>query len=222
MSSFRRAFTLIELLVVIAIIAILAAILFPVFARAKEAAKGVSCMSNQRNLALAHRMYMGDYDDRVVLPAYQNGPDLFFWHDLVNPYSKNKDIWFCPSSQIARKNSDGSLTTHFGYNAFYLTALKTDFSNIFALSPVNEGTLESPAETLLFTDSKASVKPSFCGDDGKYMLPPSLAAAQCWGVPNPVHNGGTNVLWFDSHASKKQLGSLYTGQSPLDRWFDLL
>ena len=71
MKSVKRGFTLIELLVVIAIIAILAAILFPVFAQAKEAAKRTSCLSNSNQLGKAMLMYMGDNDDKVPMQNYQ-------------------------------------------------------------------------------------------------------------------------------------------------------
>jgi prepilin-type N-terminal cleavage/methylation domain-containing protein/prepilin-type processing-associated H-X9-DG protein len=90
-----RAFTLIELLVVIAIIAILAAILFPVFAQAKEAAKKTMCLSNEKNIGLATIMYSNDFDDVYVLvqrtPSMQEDPlGLGLpWQTMVNPYVKN-------------------------------------------------------------------------------------------------------------------------------------
>src|SRR5216117_760328 len=95
-SSQKRAFTLIELLVVIAIIAILAAILFPVFAQAKEAAKKTQCLSNQKNIGLAIIMYVNDYDDflpRSIAHDYDNtgsvmGPDRL-WSQVIYPYVKN-------------------------------------------------------------------------------------------------------------------------------------
>lgn len=116
----RKGFTLIELLVVIAIIAILAAILFPVFARAREKARQASCQSNLKQLGLAMLMYVQDYDERF--PAGQsiarsndgnivhNGwawmvdtnwrgqvPSQVFLRDIINPYIKNVQIWRCPS-----------------------------------------------------------------------------------------------------------------------------
>jgi len=105
-----RAFTLIELLVVIAIIAILAAILFPVFAQAREKARMSACLSNVKQIGLGVMMYVGDYDERfpntkawgrmwtgewVANPA--NPDSLRYLPDMIGPYTKNRDIWFCPS-----------------------------------------------------------------------------------------------------------------------------
>jgi prepilin-type N-terminal cleavage/methylation domain-containing protein len=99
--GYQRAFTLIELLVVIAIIAILAAILFPVFAQAREKARQASCLSNLKQLGTAVLMYAQDYDER--LPNNNEGKkDTQLWSDLagsgiMDPYVKNKQIWWCPS-----------------------------------------------------------------------------------------------------------------------------
>ena len=92
-----RGFTLIELLVVIAIIAILAAILFPVFAKAREKARAASCQSNLKQIATALIMYNNDYDETNLRrrPA-NNAPQAEFWWNLIQPYVKNTQLFLCP------------------------------------------------------------------------------------------------------------------------------
>src|SRR3954471_15857450 len=94
----RRGFTLIELLVVIAIIAILAAILFPVFAQAREAARKATCQSNLRQIGMAAQMYCQSYDE--TLPYSGTGPSGGDVTSLLDPYLKQgsgRGIWRCPS-----------------------------------------------------------------------------------------------------------------------------
>src|SRR5436309_7806387 len=98
----RHGFTLIERLVVIAIIAILAAILFPVFAQAREKARQASCMSNMRQFSTAGMMYTQDYDEKYVPPYKYEGTQgdisvLYWWDDLLQPYIKNRQLPLCPS-----------------------------------------------------------------------------------------------------------------------------
>src|SRR5687768_2024943 len=92
----KRGFTLIELLVVIAIIAILAAILFPVFARARESARASSCKSNLKQIALAFAQYTTDYDETYPKDN-THGASLAGWADAIQPYIKNLGIYQCPS-----------------------------------------------------------------------------------------------------------------------------
>lgn len=94
-----RGFTLIELLVVIAIIAILAAILFPVFARAREQAKRTSCLSNLKQLATATMMYGQDYDELLPVGSTQ-GNSLLNVVRALEPYVKNRQIMYCPSIDV--------------------------------------------------------------------------------------------------------------------------
>jgi len=103
----RSGFTLIELLVVIAIIAILAAILFPVFARARESARKTQCLSNMRQLGTAITMYSNDYDE--YFPELASGGCWrraaianSLWSRQIYPYVKNKGVFECPSASISR------------------------------------------------------------------------------------------------------------------------
>jgi len=90
----RKGFTLIELLVVIAIIAILAAILFPVFAKAREKARTASCNSNLKQIGLGLIMYSQDYDEQLIR-YYAND---YIWMEKIMPYVKNQQLFKCPSS----------------------------------------------------------------------------------------------------------------------------
>ena len=126
----NSAFTLIELLVVIAIIAILAAILFPVFARARENARRSSCQSNLKQIALGIKQYTGDYDERFPLATTEipiadvttgttvrQGP--MGWADAIEPYTKSRQILQCPSEENPPR---GPNPNTFGYTDYWYNA----------------------------------------------------------------------------------------------------
>ncbi|MFP4250042.1 MAG: DUF1559 domain-containing protein [Armatimonadota bacterium] len=127
----RHGFTLIELLVVIAIIAILAAILFPVFARAREKARQSSCLSNVKQINLGILMYAQDYDERFPPYRWNQDPpqsvwidrdnsaamNRHFWAECVEPYLNNLQILFCPSSNYdVSTMSNGKRYLTYAYN----------------------------------------------------------------------------------------------------------
>lgn len=115
MSGTRRnnhGFTLIELLVVIAIIAILAAILFPVFARAREAARATSCRSNVKQIMTAVMMYAQDNDETLHYHDGRTNPQTC-WAFIINPYIKNGQVWKCPSDNQPANIWDGTATDYY-------------------------------------------------------------------------------------------------------------
>jgi prepilin-type N-terminal cleavage/methylation domain-containing protein/prepilin-type processing-associated H-X9-DG protein len=117
----RRGFTLIELLVVIAIIAILAAILFPVFAHAREKARQTSCLSNLKQLGAAMLMYAQDYDERfcpvLARPDRKQSLYLSSWMHLLEPYTRNLGVFICPSSRHTSQDytHNNDLLQNYGY-----------------------------------------------------------------------------------------------------------
>jgi prepilin-type N-terminal cleavage/methylation domain-containing protein/prepilin-type processing-associated H-X9-DG protein len=152
--SLKSGFTLIELLVVIAIIAILAAILFPVFAQARESARKISCLSNFKQASTGILMYVQDYDETEI-PANTNGynfpaypcegcgrPD-YVWPELVQPYEKNWQIFRCPSDPHANDRElsiwsydDSTQLSPSNPNYYYSWGARSDLGlNYVFLSP---------------------------------------------------------------------------------------
>lgn len=103
----RKGFTLIELLVVIAIIAILAAILFPVFAQAREKARQTACLSNLKQLATGGMLYSQDYDEKFFAYANETANPAYLWNAGFEVYMKNKQVQFCPDATQMNKPLPG-------------------------------------------------------------------------------------------------------------------
>lgn len=153
----QNAFTLIELLIVIAIIAILAAILFPVFAQARERARQTVCVSNAKQLATALYMYTQDYDENIV-PASLRAPDPTFipiiWTEIIQPYIKNTGIFICPSAdnKAYAANWGTRQLGSYGYNESSATDLRTPPSEGFP-SALNLAAMDEPARGVLMADT---------------------------------------------------------------------
>jgi len=215
----REGFTLIELLVVIAIIAILAAILFPVFAKARDKARQAACLSNQKQVGLALMQYVQDYDERFVVSRYWaplgGGYSLvttsgYGWFHPLGPYLKSKGVLSCPSSNnwFALSGArDGTL------NAYWCGSQNADGSwascgrGASGPSPTqaaNMASIVSPANVIAVfevgmgrTSNTGDVNSGFYGDFfGQYGY-----ASASTGYPNPPpHAGGSTFVFADGHA----------------------
>jgi prepilin-type N-terminal cleavage/methylation domain-containing protein/prepilin-type processing-associated H-X9-DG protein len=181
----RRGFTLIELLVVIAIIAILAAILFPVFAKAREKARASSCMSNVKQLGLAAMQYKQDYDEQWPLQGWNKydtttwGPaNAGYWGGEIGPYVKNKQLFICPSATL-------KTTCNYIYGTYMDGRSDSTITDASALVWLGENT--STNDTFAY-----GVDPSA----GQVMYP-FVAGTTRLGAP---HNDGANFGYCDGHA----------------------
>ncbi|MHB8996579.1 MAG: DUF1559 family PulG-like putative transporter [Armatimonadota bacterium] len=187
----RRGFTLIELLVVIAIIAILAAILFPVFAKAREKARQSSCLSNVKQLTLAFLQYAQDYDEQLPMHgAYETvtwpggGTGYNLWPVKIYPYIKNSQAYNCPSaSNPWDGRSSGAL--NIGYNASLPP-------------PCNMGTIVYPSQTALLGDTEGGNSYTFFA---AWYAGPSVPRGL-----SPRHNEGGNIGFVDGHAKWTKFG----------------
>jgi prepilin-type N-terminal cleavage/methylation domain-containing protein len=127
----KRGFTLIELLVVIAIIAILAAILFPVFAQAREAARKASCTSNLKQIGIALQMYQTDYEGMFPPSQLPSSGANISWPTMCQPYIKNEGVFVCPSGErgaASRDLGNGVTGTYYGVTD---TACVPNMFNLF-------------------------------------------------------------------------------------------
>ncbi len=197
----RTGFTLIELLVVIAIIAILAAILFPVFAKAREKARQASCNSNLKQIGTAAQMYAQDYDERFPYAYhyhYPGGPDgLRFWPFQLQPYMANWQIVICPSHEWTYTYSNPDFTA-----SYVIVAISQNRAGQ-SCERVAGGRLalmQDAAGTIAFCDSTtAEIFGPWSGSTDP------LVFTECTTVPSynrvaEVHNDGANYTFVDGHA----------------------
>jgi prepilin-type N-terminal cleavage/methylation domain-containing protein/prepilin-type processing-associated H-X9-DG protein len=189
-----QGFTLIELLVVIAIIAILAAILFPVFASARERARQASCVSNLKQIGLAALMYVQDYDETYPPYASECGGSgcIQYWfarkvgtgwdkaQGLLYPYMKNHQIQKCPSFTARPRFGDGN---GYGYNWGYVGS---DYYISYSWPPANPASLaafSSSASKAMFADAAFYNAPWYGGDGVMWETPGIDPPSMWWGNP---------------------------------------
>lgn len=160
MNKSNKGFTLIELLVVIAIISILAAILFPVFARARENARRASCQSNLKQIALGVLMYAQDYDEKLPSQAQSNA--VYGWANAMQPYLKSAQIFQCPSEPTAQVANPLSHPSDQNWTDYWINA---------SAAGISDAQFVSPALTVLLGDGDANTHPqSSYGSSTRYYV----------------------------------------------------
>ena len=222
-----RAFTLIELLVVIAIIAILASILFPVFAQARAKARQTSCASNLKQMGTASTMYLQDYDETML--CYVNGSSNY-WPNAIAPYVKERRIWYCPDFP-RNTGAPSPNSSTYGANFNIVNCING------APAPLILASYTRPSELLWIADSEDSVplkaqyacsgfQAGFVGlyDPNTQATKTTTCAKYLTktGGVDARHSGGANLLFLDTHVKwqrREPISKLETDAShPVDLW----
>ncbi|MCW3059266.1 MAG: prepilin-type N-terminal cleavage/methylation domain [Capsulimonas sp.] len=234
----RSGFTLIELLVVIAIIAILAAILFPVFAKAREKARQTSCLSNQKQILLGVLQYSQDVDEQFPVLYTDTGAGTNIgWYQAIYPYIKSTGVYTCPDDSNNNAGAPGWIddTQYPVKRCSYIATVRIGLGNN---DPhISLAQLQSPASTVFMTDGAvqatatapyvtvSSPVKKFAWiledpvKDGSFTPGPSLVTGTSddWGAPSVRHTDGSVVAFFDGHAKWMRPSAWYYGNTP---WLD--
>jgi prepilin-type N-terminal cleavage/methylation domain-containing protein/prepilin-type processing-associated H-X9-DG protein len=220
----KSAFTLIELLVVIAIIAILAAILFPVFAQAREKARSVSCLSNMRQIGTASMMYLQDYDEQYMSAQHEEDTvdePFYAWYEPLQPYLKNAGVFRCPSLND---------TPTQWVQPFYQTrwsSIRSDYLiNGFFAHTLAQARLETPAEQIVIAERHSGIGAIDYhpwGEDGGvwergYLDGSEFLADHTTADPKNTgrHQLGGNYIFADGHAKWMRFGQTLNAGIALD------
>ena len=232
----RNGFTLVELLVVIAIIAILAAILFPVFARARENARRSSCQSNLKQLGLGLLQYAQDYDETNTRVTYYGGtasssncgdstslPTRYHWMYAILPYVKSTQVYNCPSGVPRRVYNEDNSSTSYGMNAWrYDGGGPFGGGDLAADASIKLSAIEDPVNTVALADTLggSGMRGGVCVQDdstffrirddpsGPDITSHRLLGQISRGLIHENHLETTNVLWCDGHVKAVKLDLL--------------
>ena len=204
----RSGFTLIELLVVIAIIAILAAILFPVFAKAREKARQSSCSSNEKQLSNGVIMYAQDYDEKppLVYDDTLGTANREIWVEKVEPYVKNRQIYFCPSGSTAVNNPPkNTIGAYYGLIMGHVLP-----EGQAAGKSIAEFT--RPADIIMlmeggwYTHYCPVCTTTYCGTSNK--------CVESGTVKTRLHSDGANYAYWDGHVKWQQSRKMESDGDP--------
>lgn len=197
MRACKHGFTLIELLVVIAIIAILAAILFPVFAQAREKARTISCLSNMKQIGTAVHMYVQDYDERLFFRiGWKNSRSGYFptvdserWWNLLMPYVKNNDVFRCASDSAPTISPDANSKA----------AVPRSYMALVSAESLSLAQVDDPVETIVITEKWSARTDSWIEPYLGNMGPDVTDPTKMYVTANR-HTGEINATFFDGHA----------------------
>jgi len=237
----RRAFTLIELLVVIAIISVLAAILFPVFAQAREKARQASCLSNLKQVGLGLMQYTQDYDEtppRTWHDRLGNWTSKVTWNQMLDSYIKSRDVYRCPSDT---GDLDGPVSPYLDpapadYPKPWRTSyiVNAQFGSVFRT--VSLADVVRPASTVYLADGGVTGQttapwvtdrkkeqawllqdPTNSNNDSCCHWEVSNPANADWAAPGARHQNMANVAFLDGHVKSLRPEAWYFGNTP---WLD--
>lgn len=175
----RTGFTLIELLVVIAIIAILAAILFPVFARAKAKAQSTQCLSNMKQQGLAFMMYVSDWDSRY--------PQAHYWKSRLDQYLGSRELWKCPARP--------ELPWYYGHGYNIGCPQPNCDPAVEGFPEKIDTSVKRPSKKILAVEWDRCLSGPPVGPLGLFR-----GDTLCYWAVCRVHNGGSNIIFADGHA----------------------
>lgn len=222
----RRAFTLIELLVVIAIIAVLAAILFPVFSQAKASAKRTECLSNIRQIGLANLMYAGDADETYVGDEVKSGPNTYYWGDLLDKYirgggsqeKRGEELESCPTAGI-----DFEDTEPWTYS-YAINNVRENDGDFVGAAWSRASEIRKPSQIVFAVDGWPTDEKE--GDESdreeiSWTVGKRQASSHPLDDGNPRHLGTFSIVFCDGHATnrkRERRGNLFVGGTTDAEW----